>query len=188
MEIMMKKILPLIMMLSLSGCWSGEGFYTPSESVAAIPAGKYKLHAERGLTAHNDDDFAYGEKVEISYGADGRALVENTGEGDANNSTLVKLGDAPGLYVVQADLGARVPAIGSSLYALLQVTDRGYNIAVPRCDEKRLGKSRAVASGILVGKPVCRYSNRADLEEALLRYSEDPIRWTEYRAVKKRHN
>jgi hypothetical protein len=43
-----------------------------------------------------------------------------------------------------------------------------------------------VASGLLVGKPVCRFDNRADLEEALLRYAEDPIRWTEYRAVEKR--
>lgn len=184
---MIRMLLPLIILATLSGCWSGDRFYTASDGVAAIPAGKYKLYAERGAPAYrDDDDLAYGEQVKITYGADGRALVENTSDGDSNNSILIKLGDAPDLYVVQADLDARVPAIGSSLYALLQVTDRGYIIMVPRCDEKRLGNSRGVASGLLVGKPVCRFNNRADLEEALLRYAEDPIRWTEYRAVEKR--
>jgi hypothetical protein len=182
----MRLLVLTALVLSLSGCWSGNSFYTASESVAAIPAGKYEVYDIRGPRSKNDED-SYGERIKISYNADGTANVEGAEGGDSSNSILVKLGDQPDLYVVQANLGAPLPKIGSSLYALVHVVPNGYQIAVPRCDQKRAAIwDRAIVSGLLVGKPFCKFSNRAGLETALLDYAKDPIGWTEYRRVRKR--
>jgi hypothetical protein len=182
---LMRCLAIIALSLSLSGCWSGDGFYASSESVAAIPAGKYRVYDVRGPRSKSEEA-SFGERIKIKYNADGTALVEGVEAGDSANSTLVKLGTQPGLYIVQADLGAPIPKIGSSLYALVNLTPNGYQIAVPRCDQKRAAFwDRAIVSGLLVGKPFCKFSNRADFEKAMLDYAKDPISWTEYRRVKR---
>jgi hypothetical protein len=182
----MRNLSLLVLAASLSGCWSGNSFYAVSESVPAIEAGKYRVVAIGGPSTPANDA-TLGTYVKISYAADGHATVDDINGGDSSNSTLIKLGDTPGLYVVQADLGAPIPDIGSSLYALINVIPDGYQIAVPKCDQKRVvGWSRAIVSGLFVGKPVCKFDNRADLETALLDYAKDPISWTEYRRIQKR--
>jgi hypothetical protein len=181
----MRRLALTAVILSASGCWSGNGFYTASESVAAIPAGKYAVYHIHGPRSKSDD-LSYGDRIKISYNANGTATVEGTEGGDSDNSILVKLGDQPGVYVVQADLGAPVPKIGSSLYALVNLTPEGYQITVPRCDQKRAAFwDKAIVSGLLVGKPFCKFSNRADFETAMLDYAKNPIGWTEYRRVKR---
>jgi hypothetical protein len=184
-EFPMRRLALVAVLLSVSGCWSGESFYAASESVAAIPAGKYAVYHVHGPRLKSDDA-SDGERIKISYNANGTAKIEGTEGGDSENSILAKLGDQPGLYVVQADLGASIPKIGSSLYALVNLTPEGYQIAVPRCDQKRAAFwDRAIVSGLLVGKPVCKFSNRAAFETAMLDYAKDPIGWTEYRRVKR---
>ncbi len=183
----MRSLLLAILALSLAGCWSGESFYATSEGVAAIPAGKYETVFVRDYSkAFDDSDL--GRRVRIKYTPDGHAIIENTDEGgDSSNSLLVKLGETPGLYVVQAELGASIPKVGSALYALVRTTPDGYQISIPKCDQQRLKAwSRVVVSGLTVGKPVCVFNTRSDLEAALLDYDKAPINWTEYRRVEKR--
>jgi hypothetical protein len=184
--LLMRRLAPWVLILPLSGCWSGDNFYAVSEGVAAIPAGKYEVIDTYDPTSARDDTI-YAERIKISYTKDGGVIVDGIEGGESSNSTLVKLGDQPGLYVVQADLGASIPRIGSSFYALINLTPNGYQIAVPKCDQKRAKfYDRAIISGLLVGKPVCKFNSRADLETAILDYSRDPISWTEYRRVKTR--
>lgn len=182
----MRKLALLLLVLPLSGCWSGENFYALSESIPAIPAGKYDIVYSNDPNDQRDETL-YSDRIKISYDNDGRAVVDGTEAGDSNSAILVKLGEQPNLYVVQSDLGASIPKVGSSLYALINVKPDGYQIAVPRCDQKRAGfYDRAVVSGVLVGKPVCKFENREDFETAMLDYAKDPISWTEYRRVRKR--
>jgi hypothetical protein len=182
----MRNLALLALIIPLAGCWSGNSFYATSEGVQAIPAGKYEVFYVYGPKTKSDEA-SYGERVNISYKADGRAVIEGMEGGDSDNSLLVKLGEKPGLYVVQADLGAQLPKIGSSLYALVNVTPDGYQLAVPKCDQKRAAFwDRAIVSGLLGGKLICKFSNSADFETAMLDYAKDPIGWTEYRLVKKR--
>lgn len=172
--------------LLLSGCWTGDSFYSRSESVAAIPAGQYKVVRLHGPIEGSDNDIL-GQRLRVSYDKDGRAHVENMGQNDESESILIKLGNQPGLYVAQAEFGPERTKYGSAAYALVNLTPDGYQIAVPRCDQKRAALwDRAVVSGLLVGKPVCKFSNRAALEAALQDYAKDPISWTEYRRVGKR--
>jgi hypothetical protein len=172
--------------LPLSGCWTGNDFYDQSNSEAAVPAGKYKIVNREGPISSGDiADF--GKQLTLSYDKTGLATVTVSEDGSDSAARLFKLGDKPGLYVVQADMGAPLPGIGSSLYGLLQVMPGGYQIAVPRCDQKRAAFwDRAIVSGLLVGKPVCKFSSRANFEAAMLDYAKDPISWTEYRQVTKR--
>jgi hypothetical protein len=182
----MRVLVLLSLLLPLSGCWTGNGFYDASESVAAIPAGKYKIVDVQGpITSGDSAD--YGKRIKISYDSTGLATVDNDQDGDSSEARLIKLGPNPGLYLVQADLGAALPRVGSSLYALVQIVPGGYQIAVPRCDQKRAAFwDRAIVSGLLVGKTVCKFSNRANFEAAMLDYAKDPIAWTEYQQVIKR--
>jgi hypothetical protein len=174
------------MTLSLGGCWTGDNFYAASESEAAVPAGKYRI-VDYGGPVSNADNADFGKFIKISYNKDGLASVDAEDAGDTSEARLFKLGPNPGLYVVQADLGAPLLSVGSSLYALVNVIPGGYQIAVPRCDQKRASIwDRAITSGILVGKPVCKFSNRTDFEAAMLDYAKDPITWTEYQRVEKR--
>jgi hypothetical protein len=182
----MRNLTLLALILPLAGCWSGNSFYSPSEAVQAIPAGRYQVVHIRGPRSENDEE-SYGERIDISYKADGRAVIEGMEGGDSDNSLLVKLGDQPGLYVVQADLGARLPKLGSSLFALVNVIPDGYQLSVPKCDQKRAAFwNKAIVGGVLGGKLICKFTNRADFETAMLDYAKDPIGWTEYRLVKKR--
>ncbi len=176
----------LLLALPLSGCWSGENFYATTEGVAAIPAGKYDIVYSND-SAEKRDKTTYSDRIKIAYDKEGRAMVEGTEAGDSNSAILVKLGVQPNLYVVQSDFGASIPKVGSSLYALVNVTPDGYQIAIPRCDQKRAKfYDAAIISGILVGKPICKFKTRADFETAMLEYAKNPISWTEYRRVKKR--
>ena len=187
----MHRLVFLALIVPLSGCWSGDSFYAASEGVAAIPAGKYRIYDSYDPTATRYDqerqDREFAERLTIFYGDDGRAIVKGVEGGESSNSTFVKLGDQPGLYVVQADFGASIPKIGSALYALISLTPNGYQIAIPKCDQKRAKfYDRAIVSGLLVGKPVCRFKSRTEFETAMLDYAKDPISWTEYCRVKRR--
>jgi hypothetical protein len=182
----MRGLITIFLMLTLSGCWTGDEFYKASESETAIPPGKYDIVYVSGtLTSGDISDF--GKRLKISYDANGRAIIDNSEDGGTSEATLIKLGTAPGLYIVQADFGATIPKLGSSLYGLIQLVPGGYQIAVPRCDQKRAAIwDRAIITGLTVGKPVCKFSNRASFETAMLEYAKDPIKWTEYRRVVKK--
>jgi hypothetical protein len=185
-RIFMRTLATLALILSLSGCWSGDTFYATSEGVAAIPAGKYDAVYVYDA-AREADESDLGKRISVKYAADGHAIIDTLEGGESSNSILVKLGDTPGLYVVQADLGAPIPKVGSAVYALVQTTAEGYQVSVPKCDERRSSVwRRAVVSGLTVGKPICAFGNREDLETALIEYAKDPINWTEYRRVVKR--
>ncbi len=169
----------------LSGCWSGPAFYTLAEGVAAIPAGKYEAIYTYDNQAKAEDDGPFENRVTISYSSDGHVIFSGPHGNESSNSTLVKLGSNPGIFVAQADIGATVPKIGSAVYGLVELLPNGYRIAVPRCDQRRLAQwDRVIVSGLLVGKPFCRFSNREGFETAMLEYAKKPIGWTEYRRIK----
>lgn len=178
----MKLLYIAALSFTLSGCWSGPGFYTLSESEAAIPAGKYEaIHTYDNQVA---EEGPFGNALTISYTPDGQAVVKSLDGDDSTNSTLVKLGDDPGIYVVQANLGAAIPKVGSAIYGLVELLPNGYRIAMPKCDQRRLAQwDRVIVSGLLVGKPICRFSSRDGFESAMLEYAKNPVGWTEYRRV-----
>ncbi len=180
----MKLLYITALLVPLSGCWSGSSFYDLSESEAAIPAGRY----EAIYTYDNqfaDDESPFGNRLSITYANDGHAEVASFEGDDYSNSSLFKLGSAPGVYIVQADLGARIPKIGSAVYGLVELLPNGYRVAIPKCDQRRLAQwDRAIESGLFVGKPFCHFSSREGLESAMLDYAKNPIGWTEYRRVK----
>jgi hypothetical protein len=173
--------------LSLSGCWIGPVFYAPSESTQAIPVGRYKVvHVEAPL--NDDKDTPLGARLSIAYAPDGRVLVTDSDEdAEPSNVTLTKLADSEGLYVAQVDLGAGLAPVGSAVYGLVNVIPNGYQIALPLCDgTKRLSqKYGGVVKGLMFGRQGCTFSDRASFEAALREFAKDPIRWTEYRRVKK---
>jgi hypothetical protein len=181
----MKSLYITALSLALSGCWSGSNFYTLAEGEAAIPAGKYAAIYTYDNQAEQVDDDPFENKVTISYASDGHIVISGPQGDESSNATLVKLGSNPSMFVVQADLGANVPKIGSAVYGLVELLPNGYRVAVPRCDQRRLAQwDRAIVSGVLVGKPFCRFSNRESFETAMLEYAKNPIGWTEYRRIK----
>jgi hypothetical protein len=174
----------LTLTLTLSGCWSGQAFYALSENQPVIAAGTYDVVLAREAAGYQAVD-PLTSRVKIGYAKDGHFTVDDQQGGAPSDAILAKLGDSPDLYVVQTSLGASVPKIGSAMYALVRLTKDGYVLAIPRCDQKRLAAfDRAVVSGLLVGKPVCTFSNRANMEEAMLDFAKDPISWTQYRRLR----
>jgi hypothetical protein len=181
----MKLLYIAALSFALSGCWSGSNFYTMAEGEAAIPAGKYAAIYTYDNQVEEEGEGPFGNKLTISYANDGHAIVSGADGGESSNSILVKLGGDTGMFVVQAELGAPIPKIGSAVYGLVELLPNGYRVAVPRCDQRRLAQwDRAIVSGVLVGKPFCRFSNRESFETAMLDYAKNPIGWTEYRRVK----
>jgi hypothetical protein len=181
---MTKALFSLALALSLSGCWSGSRYYAAAEAERAIPAGTYRIVAEREASGFKTLDIMRS-RLTIAYAADGHVIANDSESGDASSFILAKLKGSDGVYVAQGDLDGDMPKVGSAIFGLVKPTANGYFLSIPRCDQKRLARwSRAVVSGVLVGKPVCRFTNRTDLESALLSYAQDPITWTEYRRVK----
>ena len=187
----MKILAVLALSLSLSGCWVGKDFYAPAESVRAIEPGKYKIHREYSRVNDDPDKVNRGQfndatDVKISYAPDGRALVRSNGEIDASIATLVEFDKAAGTYIAQIDMTDTSDkagvGIGQAVFALIRVTPRGYDLAVPVCNDyhRIASRPRIYAKGPLFGLPTCRYNTRADLEAAMVKYAEDPIRWTSY--------
>lgn len=192
----MKIFAVLLLSLSLSGCWVGQEFYAPSEAVQAIQPGKYKIHREYSRVSDdpdkanrdqfNRDRLNDATDVKIAYAPDGRALVRNNGEIDASIATLVPFDKAEGTYIAQIEMGDEAGiaggGIGKAVFALIRITPRGYDLAVPICNDYQrvASRPRIYAKGPLFGLPTCMYNTRADLEAAMVKYADDPIRWTSY--------
>lgn len=178
---------------TLSGCWLGPRFYALDETVSAIPAGTYRISRIEDPTGQDQRvnelatiDLRTATDVRIAYRADGSALVENLSEGeDPQPALLVPLSGVPGferLFAVQVDL----EGLNRAIYGIVNVTDNGYQWALPACDgTRRLAEgSRAVISGPLVNRRSCRFSSREDFEGAMRQFAQDPIRWTNYRQIR----
>jgi hypothetical protein len=189
----MRYLCTIIASLLLSGCWLGPQFYDVEQSVAAIPAGTYRIrHIEdptgqdQRVDAQATADIRSATDVRVTYRPDGRAIVRNLGDSDDDPQTalLVPLTDVPGfdrLYVVEVDMFG----LDRAVYGIVNVIDNGYQLALPMCDGTRRAAagSRVIVSGLLAGRRTCGFSDRADFERAMRTFAQDPIRWTEYRRI-----
>ena len=187
-KLAMKLAVLLGLSLGLAGCWTGPTFYAASEAVQPIPPGQYRVvHVEDPF---HQEETPFNERVRISYLPDGRANVKSYGEtGDDSIAEIVKLKGSDNLYVVQTRAGDEVFDTGLAIYGLLNVIPDGYQIALPPCDGTRRASpgSRVLLQGIIgrgKGTP-CKFKTRDEFETAMLKFSKDPIRWTEYRFRKK---
>lgn len=191
----MKKLIALILPLILSACWTGPDFYADAPSVQPIAAGKYKVvriisDFDRAEDRFGSDRAFTGElntKVRISYAADGNVVVTGGPDGGGDENTrLITLDEAQGLYVVQVDPGQGVASLSKRIYGLVRLTPDGYRLSVPLCDGTRRIKpgSRITVGGLLDKRRTCSYSDREAFETAMRKFAGDPVSYTEYRRVK----
>lgn len=186
-KLTMKLAVLLGLSLGLAGCWTGPTFYAASEAVQPIPPGQYRVvHVEDPF---HQEETPFNERVRISHLPDGRTNVKSYGEGDDSTAEIVKLKGSDTLYVVQMRTGDASFDTGLAIYGLLNVIPDGYQLALPPCDGTRRASpgSRVLLQGIIGrGKATpCKFKTRDEFETAMLKFSKDPIRWTEYRFRKK---
>lgn len=183
----MRLFAALALPLCLSGCWTGSTFYAPSETVQAIAPGKYTRHREHSkLPDYYNRSFEqhYQEPnvVRISYDGNGRTVVKNGGEIDGETATVVPFNRADGTFIAQIDNLEATRFGGRAVYALIRVTPRGYDLAVPICaDDHPLEVNTddgAELPGVVL--PSCVFHTRHELEAAMAEYAQSPLRWTEY--------
>ncbi len=174
----------------LSGCWLGPGFYSGEQSVAAIPAGTYRIvdiedptGRDQVYNARASADTTLPTRVRIRYQRDGRAEVSNLTDGDDPQvATLVPLEGVPGfdrLFVFEVG----IEGLDTAVYGIVNVTDDEYQLVMPTCDSTRrlAAGSRVIVGGLLLGRRTCRFNDRAAFEATLREFAQDPIRWTTYR-------
>lgn len=183
----MKLFATLALPLCLSGCWTGPTFYAPSETVQAIPAGKYKIHREHSklpdyYNRSYERHYQEPNEVRISYNGSGRTVVKNGGEIGEETATVVPFNKAEGTYIAQIDKLEATRFGGQAVYALIRVTPRGYDLAVPICADEHPVEVDADDDAGLPGVklPSCKFRSRKDLETAMADYAQSPLRWTEY--------
>jgi hypothetical protein len=178
--------------VALSGCWLGPKFYTIDEAVAAIPAGTYRIRNIEDPTGQDQREYVQATMdtrsatdVRIAYRADGHAIVRNLSDGDADfqDALIVPLTGVVGfdrLYVIAVDM----QGLDRAVYGIVNVTDDGYQLALPACDgTRRLSPGSRVIIGGLLGRRTCSFANRDDFEAAMRSFAQDPIRWTDYRRI-----
>ena len=190
---MMTAGLMAVAAVALSGCWLGPKFYALDEAVAAIPAGTYRIRNIEDPTGQDQREYVQATMdtrsatdVRIAYRPDGHAIVRNLSDTDADvqDTLIVPLTGVAGfdrLYVIEMDM----LGLDRAVYGIVNVTDNGYQLALPACDgTRRLSpNSRVIVGGLLMGHRTCSFANRADFEAAMRSFAQDPIRWTDYRRI-----
>ncbi len=179
----------VVMALPLSACWKGPNFYSVSESVRAIPAGKYKVvdvYSASKPSANRFDDPEFGSRLKIGYEDDGRVIINNDTD-DPAKMMLVPLKDRPNTFVAQIEMDALIARTSApgSVYGLVQVRGDRYRVSLPLCDGTRRLKpgSSVIVKGLLVKGRVCSFDDKETFERAMVDYANDPLSWTEYKRV-----
>jgi len=166
----MRTILAALAALLLSGCWLGESFYAPADARPAIPAGTY-----RGVNSNGDPAPAPiaiailpDGMTRIARGPDQPPMVVGFAPLDESGRTFVA-------WTSETNVPGRTG--NGSLYGLLQRADNGdFIYYVPSCEDT---EAAARAAGAAVETPaegpkLCRFPDRARLEDALRQLRPDP--------------
>jgi len=166
---LIRLLLPLAILLSLAGCWTGDPWFAASEAVAVIPDGRYRLvearDAEQGPAPMDD-----GERTTITRQPDGALLL---GGGDkAWRAIIVPL--APGektRFIVQLqEQDEDHPR--HALFVLLEAREGRYRIAVLACG-RAAGQAAEGSGGNVSRDPnagsSCNFADRATLIEQFRR-------------------
>jgi hypothetical protein len=120
---MKRVLLGLALLPLLAGCWTGEPWFTPSDAVAALPDGNYRL---------TEADSADGEIVQITRQPDGALQIAGP-EGPLYRAIPVPLnpGMADDRYIVQFE--SVMPGSQAALYLLLDGSNGRYRASIMSC-------------------------------------------------------
>lgn len=166
----MRNILAALAALFLSGCWLGDSFYTAADARPGIPAGSY-----RGVNSNGDP---VPGPITIAVLPDGMTRIERGG-----GQPPVIVGFAPldetGRTFVAWTNESNIPGNSGSgsLYGLLQRADNGdFLYYLPICeDTEAAGRAGGAAVETPDNSPkICRFPDRARLENALRQLRPDP--------------
>lgn len=122
-RMILRPLLSLLLVVGLSGCWTGQALFTPAEGLAAIPDGTYRV-VERGSDTPNVDRIRVVRQPDGSFIAYGPVLPWH--------AIIVPLdSDQPDRFVVQLDELKGHPA--GSLFVLLDRTGGALHVMVLPC-------------------------------------------------------
>lgn len=153
----------LLSLVLLAGCWFGGPFYSPSETVTALPPGRY-----RAISPAEDEP----EKVvRVSRRGDGMTRVDAPDD-EPLTVGFVPLGTAGDAFVGWSDPAeGKRPGDSLQTFWLLFARDGEFRLYLPICEG--VAAEIAAAAGASVERdvkvPGCRFADRASLEAALLR-------------------
>ena len=160
---LIRLVLPLAMLLSLAGCWTGDPWFAASEAVAVIPDGRYRLvearAAEQGAAPMDD-----GERTTITRQPDGSLLL---GGGDkAWRAVIVPLAPGEkGRFIVQLqEQDEDHPR--HALFVLLDTRGGHYRIAVLACGQAAAAAARGGGGNVSRDPSAgssCNFSDRATM-------------------------
>lgn len=165
-----------ILLLALSGCWTGGPFYQPSEAVQPLAAGVY-LASGIDPVSHAAEE----GPMRIEVGADGLTRFLDPDQAEADNPMLIAgfapLGDGPDRFVMwitrwdDRELSGERTGYGT----LTRETDGAWHLRIPGC----AGTMIAMAQGAVMdrteeGIAVCRFASRDQLVAALRRFLAAP--------------
>jgi hypothetical protein len=159
----MPRLVPALgMLLTLAGCWSGRPWFAASDSVAAIPDGRYRLAEPGGRPEGN-------EVLRIAHQRDGALRIDG---GDAPlRAVIVPLGGAGGVgrYIVQLEK-PDPDRPGKAMFLMLDGREGRYQITIPRCGsaaaEAAEGSGGSVARDPQAGS-TCVFADRDTLVTTL---------------------
>lgn len=166
----MRTLLAALAALLLSGCWLGDSFYTAADARPAIPAGSY-----RGLNSNGDPGPG---PIAITIMPDGMTQIAPGREQPPMLVGFAPLDDTGRTFVAwTAETNIPGRTGNGRLYGLLQRADNGdFIYYMPSCEDT---EAAARAAGATVEAPtdgpkLCRFPDRARLENALRQLRPDP--------------
>ncbi|HVQ09805.1 MAG TPA: hypothetical protein VMS43_15355 [Allosphingosinicella sp.] len=166
----MRTLVAALAALLLSGCWLGDSFYTAADARPAIPAGSY-----RGVHSNGDSAPAPFAVTILPDGMTRIAGIPGQAPATIGFAPLDDSGRNFVVWTAEATIPGRTG--NGSLYGLLQRADNGdFIYYVPNCEDT---DAAARAAGAAVEAPtdgpkLCRFHDRAGLENALRQLRPDP--------------
>ena len=167
----MRRLILLLLALSLSGCWEGDNFYTASDSRPALPPGDYR--------AVPSDKPAEAQLIRVSTRDDGMTSIT-----DRDGDHIMGFAPLGGSYFAtwyREDESGK-----GAVYALLQSERGHYRLFIPICDKTRA--IAAAAGAQIVTDPkvtTCAFKTRAQLEDGLRRLEGQNIDSVEFIATRR---
>lgn len=163
----------LVILLSLSACWSGLPFFTAADAVPAIPDGLYRM-------AETDAGATEGETIRISRQPDNSLRVDG-GDHPMRALTVPLDSSRPGLFILQLQKldPADADRAPKAMYMLLDMKGNTPRIGILPCDATT-GALVTRQGGSVARDPQsaasCTFPDRALLHQQMLAVAGHPLR------------